>query len=383
MKKFLSVLLGFCFTLLFLSPAWAATVEINLEAGEAYVIPEGRRGTVTVEDESIVRVTGDTITALRPGRTVLHISGAVETDYSVLVLFSDHEPTVGEMDPAPVAPSEASATAPADPAESEPEEDGEPEIILQLPGETEAVSIPAPEEEAEEEPEIPTQEADPAAPAEDSPAYQAYDRSAVPDLINGALDLAFTQWEEDAAKGTKKFSRLGKYNKYSYWQCGSGSGCDIGWCGAFLGYVYDNAGVPMDKPADSVPHEGGVPYSVRAAGVGKIYTGFSNMERLSMVPQPGYFVIYGQQKGYAYKHIGLVADVDDLGGGQYLIKTVEGNMSSTIRRYCYLFDSNEELKNLQPCPEEYVREDAGINAYEHVKNWNITTFCQTWLPEEF
>ena len=115
------------------------------------------------------------------------------------------------------------------------------------------MSIPAPEEEAEEEPETTAQEAAPAAPAEDSPAYQAYDRSAVPDLINGAVDLAFTQWEEDAAKGTKKFSRLGKYNKYSYWQCGSGSGCDIGWCGAFLGYVYDNAGVPMDKPADSVP----------------------------------------------------------------------------------------------------------------------------------
>ena len=368
MKKYLSVLLGFCFTLLFLSSACASTVEINLEAGEAYVIPEGRRGTVTVEDESIVRVTGDTITALRPGRTVLHISGAVETDYSVLVLVSGREADLGEMDTQEIAPSEASATAPADPAESEPEEDVEPEIILQLPGETEAMSIPAPEEEAEEGPETSSQETAQATPAEDSPAYQAYDRSAVPDLINGALDLAFTQWEEDAAKGTKKFSRLGKYNKYSYWQCGSGSGCDIGWCGAFLGYVYDNAGVPMDKPADSVPHEGGVPY---------------NMERLSMVPQPGYFVIYGQQKGYAYKHIGLVADVDDLGGGQYLIKTVEGNMSSTIRRYCYLFDSNEELKNLQPCPEEYVREDAGINAYEHVKNWNITTFCQTWLPEEF
>ena len=218
MKKFFIVLLVFCFTLIFLSSAWAATVEINLEAGEAYVIPEGRRGSVTVEDENIVRVTGDTITALRPGRTMLHISGAVETDFSVLVLFSDHEPTVGEMDSAPAAPSEASAPAPADPAESEPEEDGEPEIILQLPGETEAVSIPAPEEEAEEEPETSAQEAPSAAPAEEGPAYQAYDRSAVPDLINGAVDLAFTQWEEDAAKGTKKFSRLGKYNKYSYWR---------------------------------------------------------------------------------------------------------------------------------------------------------------------
>ena len=379
MKKLLSVLLVCCLTFVSMSAARASAVEINLEAGEEYVIPESRRGSVTVEDDSVVRVTGDTITALRPGRTVIHITGAVETDYSVLVLFSGRDTAAGAVPAPPAAPSVTDAPAPAASPEPEQAEDGEPEILIQLPGEAEAAGTleAAPEPE---ETDLPAQEP---APEDDGPAFQHYDRSAVPELINGAIDLAFTQWEEDAEEGTKKFSRLGKYNKYSYWQCGSGSGCDIGWCGAFLGYVYDNAGVPMDKPADSVPHEGGVPYSVRAAGVGKIYTGFSNMERLSMVPRPGYFVIYGQQKGYAYKHIGLVADVDDLGGGRYLIKTVEGNMSSTIRRYCYLFDSNEPLKNLQPCPEEYVREDAGINAYEHVKNWNITTFCQTWLPEEF
>ena len=57
-------------------------------------------------------------------------------------------------------------------------------------------------------------------------------------------------------------------------------------------------------------------------------------------------------------------------------------MSSTIRRYCYLFDSGETVKNMKPCPDEYVRDDAGINAYRHVSNWNITTFCQTWLPGE-
>ncbi len=384
MKKIFSIFLVCFLAFASASAAFAATVEINLAAGEQYVIPEGRQGDCTVDDESVVLAAGDTITALRPGRTKVHISGAVTTDYIVLVLFSGSE-TASETLPVPEAkPAAEPVPAPLPSPSPAPlqAEDGEPEIFIQLPGEAPSqTAVPELEPEPEEEEPTAEESAVSSQPEDDSPAFQSYNRSAVPDLINGAIDLAFTQWEEDAEEGTKKFSRLGKYNKYSYWQCGSGSGCDIGWCGAFLGYVYDHAGVPMDVPTESVPHEGGVPYTVRAAGVGKIYTGFSNMERLSMVPRPGYFVVYGQQKGYAYKHIGLVVDADELEDGRYLIKTIEGNMSSTIRRYCYLFDSTEDVKNLKPCPEEYVRDDAGINAYQHVSNWNITTFCQTWLPD--
>ena len=382
MKKFCCLFLAAVLAFVCWQAACAA-VEINLAAGEKYVIPESRRGTYTVDDESVVRVSGDTILALAPGRTVVHAAGAVNTDFAVLVLYSASAISGdAPADPpaeaeAPAAPKETS-TVPS--AAQTDESTGE--IIVQLPG---TAAAPAQTERQAEEPPAPSEPEEPApepVAEQDSVTAQAYDRSAVPDLINDAIDLAFTQWEEDAARGTKKFSRLGKYNKYSYWQCGSGAGCDIGWCGAFLGYVYDHAHVPMDVPTESVPHEGGIPYSVHAAGVGKIYTGFSKMERLSMIPRPGYFVVYGQQKGYAYKHIGLVVDVDPLDDGQYLIKTIEGNMSSTIRRYCYLYDSNEKVKNLKPCPEEYVRDDAGINAYEHVKNWNITAFCQTWVPQE-
>ena len=135
----------------------------------------------------------------------------------------------------------------------------------------------------------------------------------------------------------------------------------------------------MDEPTKSVPHESGEPYSVRAAGVGKINKGFDKMDRLTMVPRPGYLVVYGEQKAYGYMHIGLVTDVDDLGNGMYLLKTVEGNMSNRIKRFCYIFDSNEPVKNTKPCPEEYRRDDGEINTYEHIKKWNITTFCQTWF----
>ena len=380
MKKVLCMLLIFSLTLILAEMAAASTVEVNLSAGEQFVIPEGRRGEAAADDDTIVQVSGDTVTALRPGRTTVRVSGPVQTDFVFLVLYPGSESATEPALQETAAPSAEVPSAVSLPGETG---EGEAEVFIQLPGETpdsgteEPAAAPAPDlpEPSPETDVLPE-------PEDGGPAYQHYDRSAVPEEINGAIDLAFTQWTEDADGGTKKFSRLGKYNKYSYWQCGSGSGCDIGWCGAFLGYVYDNAGIPMDVPAESVPHEGGVPYAVRAAGVGKIYTGFSNMERLSMIPRPGYFVVYGQQKGYAYKHIGLVVDADELEDGTWLIKTIEGNMSSTIRRYCYLFDSGEQIKNLKPCPDEYVRDDAGINAYQHVSNWNITAFCQTWLPEE-
>ena len=54
-------------------------------------------------------------------------------------------------------------------------------------------------------------------------------------------------------------------------------------------------------------------------------------------------------------------------------------MSNRIKRYCYLFDSNEPIKNTKPCPDKDRRTDGEINDYEHIKKWNITTFCQTWF----
>ena len=127
-------------------------MEINLAAGEQYVIPEGRRGDCTVDDESVVRAAGDTITALRPGRTEVHISGAVTTDYIVLVLFSGSE-TASESLPAPEEKPAAEAVPASQPSPTPAPlqaEDGEPEIFIQLPGEAPAqTAVP----EAEPEPE--------------------------------------------------------------------------------------------------------------------------------------------------------------------------------------------------------------------------------------
>lgn len=40
-------------------------------------------------------------------------------------------------------------------------------------------------------------------------------------------------------------------------------------------------------------------------------------------------------------HIGSVTDVEELGDGLYAVTTVEGNMSNSVKSYCYVYDSNK------------------------------------------
>ena len=356
------------------------TIELNLARGERWTIPENRLGTCRIADGTVVALEGGELVGLKPGRTEVRLSGETDTLLRVLVLFTEAapDPDADPAEPAQVTDYRYYAVSDTEEDDDTPAETPAPELPAEEPGtgadeSSETEQPAAAEPAAEKEPEPDTTPAG----SEDSAdvTVQAYDRSAVPDAINTVIDFALDEWR---AADNKTFSRAGSKNKYSFWQCGKGPKCNIGWCGAFLGYVFDTCGIPMDEPTKSVPHESGEPYSVHAAGVGKINKGFEKMKRLSSLPQLGYLVVYGEQKGYGYKHIGLVTDVDDLGGGVYLLKTVEGNMSNRIKRFCYLYDTNEALKNTKPCPAEYRSADAGINDYEHIKKWRITTFCQTW-----
>ena len=75
--------------------------------------------------------------------------------------------------------------------------------------------------------------------------------------------------------------------------------------------------------------------------MGNQYDGFSRLGRFVGVPRPGYLVIYANMKNaYLYTHVGIVTDVVDLNDGLYQITTVEGNMSSTVKCYTYVYDSN-------------------------------------------
>ena len=397
MIRKLSLLLGFVMLLL-IFPACAeeSQVDVTVRQGEAWLIPTGRRGDYTIADPAVAEVREAYIIGLKPGRTEITVSGAQATRFRVLVLFNaDYDPAADPLAALSASPVSEDAVHPAvvsafdaleTPATADEGEDDDDEPATGEPAAPAPTQTPSPaptqapavtdgpaEQPAPAESDAPRQEAQ-----DTSPAVQYYDRSEVPAIINQVIDFGISEWRDAA---NKTWSRAGSKNKYSFWQCGKGSKCNIGWCGAFLGYLFDNTGIPMDEPTKSVPHDSGEPYSVRAAGVGKINKGFENMNRLTAIPKPGYLVVYGEPRGYGYKHIGMVTDVDDLGDGLYLLKTVEGNMSNRIKRYCYLYDSTApaKVKNTKPCPAEYVRDDGEINDYEHIKTWGITTFCMTWF----
>lgn len=197
----------------------------------------------------------------------------------------------------------------------------------------------------------------------------------VPDVIQKVIDIAVAEWTE---VGGQALSKEKKGNKYVKWW-----GYDnIGWCGAFAGYCLDTAGVPLEKE-DSIrklkPLENGDPHGIRAAGVPKIDTGYTNLGRTTKIPRPGYLVIYGSVKDtYGYKHVGIVTDVQDYGEGLYKVTTVEGNMGSTVKSYCYLYDArNVEHENLAALPAEEQTE-ANVNYTPHQNTWYVTEFCATW-----
>ena len=97
----------------------------------------------------------------------------------------------------------------------------------------------------------------------------------MPSPIRAAVDRALAEWE--ASKG----SGIADINKYSLWW----TQFEIGWCGAFVGYCLDKAGVGMRLAEDSVPVPDGSPYAVRAAGVGKFLSGYRKMDRLSNITE--------------------------------------------------------------------------------------------------
>lgn len=199
------------------------------------------------------------------------------------------------------------------------------------------------------------------------------DINATPLMIQNAIDIALKEWA-DLYPDT-----LSRTNKYTRWYCGRA--CEFGWCGGFAGYCLDEAGVPMTDQEKSVPHDSGEPYSVREAGVGKLLKGFTRMDRLSGIPRPGYLVIYAVRDSVNVTvHVGLITNVEDLTDGKYLLTTVEGNMSSRIKRYCYVYDSaaSDKTRNMSAAPEER-RTDERIQYTPHMDTWYVNVFCQTWF----
>ncbi len=197
----------------------------------------------------------------------------------------------------------------------------------------------------------------------------------VPAEIETAIDTAIDEWT--AANG-EAFPR---FNKYTEWY-NPAAYKGFGWCGAFVGFAMDAAGIEMDKEfraKSAPPIADGRLFTVRQASQTKLWEGFESRNRLSHIPERGYYIIYGRKGSTPYTHVGLVTQVTPMGDGVYLLETVEGNLNNRIKRYSYLYDSLAERKdrNIQPIPQEMQTRPDLFN-YQYVDNFYLNVFGQTW-----
>lgn len=185
-----------------------------------------------------------------------------------------------------------------------------------------------------------------------------------------------------------KRARLPKYNKYAKWYYGKKK--EVGWCSVFTIYCANAAGAePIRQKEIDVENPSPVQF-FREGQVGHQYDGFWKLGRFVGVPKPGYLVIYADMSnGYRTVHVGSVTAVEDMGGGIYAVTTVEGNMSSSVKSYCYLYDSNkannlvgkEKGRKLQNNMAERPAQDQTdpLVQYDlHTDHWSVFGFGQTW-----
>lgn len=201
------------------------------------------------------------------------------------------------------------------------------------------------------------------------------DESVPTELMKKAIAIAENEFVTLDLKGVKKA------NKYTKWYSGK-DGVAFGWCGAFVGWCFEEAGVPMSRVGKVEKVADDLTYAVSEAAVGKILKGYQKMERTTNIPRPGYMVIYSvTNKSYNNIHTGLVVDVQDLQDGRYLLTTIEGNVSSRVKKYQYYYDSSEEAaqkqENMQALPSDMQVDEK--TCYElHSKDWFVKVFCQTY-----
>ncbi|MDO5022388.1 MAG: CHAP domain-containing protein [Eubacteriales bacterium] len=196
-----------------------------------------------------------------------------------------------------------------------------------------------------------------------------------PTEIKNAIQSAILEWQSAANEAFPRFNKFTEwYNPKAY--------KGFGWCGAFVGYNLENAGVTMNKEfkeKKAPPLMDGSLFAVRQASQTKLFEGFLNRDRLSSIPRPGYYIIYGKKGSTPYTHVGMVTAVTSREDGSFILETVEGNLNSRIRRYNYIYNAlaDRKEKNIISLPEEQ-RTQSDIFMYDYVKDFYINCFGQTW-----
>ena len=210
-----------------------------------------------------------------------------------------------------------------------------------------------------------------------TPAPVAIETSVLvpPAEIQTVLDIAWNEWNTLAGKS------LPKCNKFTEWR---GKGISFGWCGGYVTWCMLQAGIPMEQlalieegPVDGIVH-------VKEASVGKLLRGYQKYGRSTRVPQPGFLLVYGESYNKTI-HVGLVYDVQELGGGKYRLTTLEGNMSNRVKMYVHDYDMYAEnwQKNLAPVPkdERTQEETSWFNYKLQGDKWYVNCFLMPWVPD--
>jgi hypothetical protein len=182
---------------------------------------------------------------------------------------------------------------------------------------------------------------------------------------------------------------LPKANRYTKWYYRSDK--EVGWCSVFTIWCANASGFNPIPEEDAATITDDQVLFLREGQVGNQYEGFARLNRFVGVPRVGYLVIYANLRNtYLYTHIGIVTDVTALSGGRYQVTTAEGNMSSTVKCYTYIYDSNlsnhlltsDTRDQVQPnifmVPED-GRTDPLTQYEPQSEDWTVFGFCATWL----
>lgn len=210
-----------------------------------------------------------------------------------------------------------------------------------------------------------------------------------PEVVQRMIDVANTEWEQLNGKRLPKSNKYTKiFNPYEW-----------GWCAGFTSWCAMEADVPraaLGAVRKMEPEEASPVLTCFTTSPGKYLSAFQHLHRTTMIPQKGYFILYGDGTNYTV-HIGLVTDVVRLDNGKYRLTTVEGNMKSSVIKYMadyepvdvyYEQHRRPSVSNLSLIPEEERDQEETKNFFYRLRisdrdgsDWYVTCFLMTWIPE--